>query len=216
MVVTTESAKSKPDQLAYQCPECDEPQMFAVLSVHDRLLDGVLPEESTYAVCSRCGQPLLLTRYGAAGGFQESAYLRSFPPLERTISFALPQGVRRAYDEAVRTEQAKAWMATAVMAGQALEAVCKDYDPSIRTISDGMRKLLAAGVISEELFEWGNGLRVVRNRGAHVTSRPVTADDARFALDFLQALLEIVYSLRRQFEVWKEQRSASEADNEST
>jgi Domain of unknown function (DUF4145) len=216
MVVTTKSPKSEPEQLAYQCPECDGPQMFDVARAHKSRGEDGLWEEFTYAICVRCQRPVLLTRYDFGGGFAEEQYYRAYPALQRQIAFAIPEGVRRAYDEAVKTEQAKAWMATGVMAGQALEAVCKDYDPSIRTISDGMRKLLAAGVISQELFEWGNGLRVVRNRGAHVTSQPVTADDARFALDFLQALLEILYSLRRQFEVWKEQRATSEEDEEST
>lgn len=215
-MVTTQSLKSQPDKLAFQCPECDGPQMFDVSNVHkSRDADGFW-EEFTYAVCARCQRPVLLTRDDLGGSFDDDQYYRAYPALQRQIGFAVPEGVRRAYDEAVKTEQAKAWMATAVMAGQALEAVCKDYDHSIRTISDGLQKLLAAGVISQELSDWGNGLRVVRNRGAHATSRPVTADDARFAMDFLQALLEILYSLRRQFGVWKEQRSASEADNEST
>jgi hypothetical protein len=215
-VVTTQSLESQPRQLAFDCPQCDGPQMFDVRNVHKSRGEDGLWEEFTYGVCTRCQRPVVLTRYNFGGGFDEDQYYRAYPALQRQIAFAIPEGVRRAYDEAVKTEQAKAWMATAVMAGQALEAVCKDYDHSIRTISDGMQKLLGAGVISQELFEWGNGLRVVRNRGAHVTSRPVTADDARFAMDFLQALLEILYSLRRQFGVWKDQRSASEADNEST
>ena len=189
--------------------------MFQVRSVHESHGED-LREEFTYLVCARCQRPMVLTRNDYGGGFEEDEYYRAYPALQRQISFALPEGVRRAYDEAVKTEQAKAWMATAVMAGQALEAVCKDYDSTIRTISDGLRKLLAAGVISQELFEWGNGLRVVRNRGAHATSRPVNADDARFALDFLQALLEIVYYLRRQFEVWKERRPFSDTEAMST
>jgi hypothetical protein len=190
--------------------------MFQVRSVDKSRGEDGLWEEFTFAVCARCQKPVLLRRYDYGGGFDDDEYYRAYPALERQISFALPAGVRRAYDEAVKTEQAKAWSATAVMAGQALEAICRDYDHHIRTISDGLQKLLAAGVISQELFDWGNSLRVVRNRGAHANSRPVTADDARFALDFLQALLEILYSLRRKFEVWKKEAPSSESESMST
>lgn len=52
------------------------------------------------------------------------------------------------------------------------------------------------GLISEELLEWSNELRVLRNLGAHATSEKITGQDANEAIDFLQAILETLYHLR--------------------
>jgi hypothetical protein len=127
--------------------------------------------------------------------------------MKRQLSFAIPLSVRRAYEEAVRCEDAKAWTATAVMVGTAVEAICKDFDHSSTSIAEGLKRMRDAGAISQELFEWGNGLRHLRNEGAHAAPTNVSAADAAFAVDFVQALIEILFDLRERFEAWQEDRA---------
>jgi hypothetical protein len=183
------------------------------MRIRDRLIQYIEevgdPVEYTYTSCPRCSSPILLSRaydYDEGGSFR-GAYRREYPPLGRRIGFATPIAVRNAYDEAVRCEDAKAWMAVAVMVGRALEAICRDFDDTSTSIADGLRKMLDAGAISQELYEWGDGLRLVRNEGAHATQVRVSRKDATFALDFLQALIEILFDLRERFEIWRQDRA---------
>jgi hypothetical protein len=193
---------------AWTCSDCGKARVFQIIHVHDRFeRNAEFPEEFTYAVCNSCSSPLVLSRDDYGGGFDEDAYGQLYPPRKRLISYGVPHRVRGSYDEAVRCEEAGAWTAVGAMVGRALEAVCKDFDPNVTTIDGGLRTMLANGVISQELYDWSNGLRVVRNASAHASTERTTAEDARTALDFLQALLSILYDLRVRFEEWQDARA---------
>ena len=200
-------AEAPTEILAFDCPECDRPRAFVVVHRYARYTEEMdLPEEYTYAVCPSCSAAVVLTREHDGRSFDDSRYVRQFPAMKRRIAFAMPRVVRNSYDEAVRCEEAKAWTAAAVMVGRALEAIGAEFDPSSRSIHDGLQKMLAAGAISQELKDWGDGLRIVRNEGAHAGER-VSAIDAQYALDFLQALIEILFDLRQRFAEWQEDRA---------
>jgi len=66
--------------------------------------------------------------------------------------------------------------------------------------------MYSKGLISQELLDWANELRVLRNLGAHATNERIDVLDATGALDFLQAILEILYDLRPKFEEFKRRR----------
>ncbi|WP_341280729.1 DUF4145 domain-containing protein [Paenibacillus sp. FSL H8-0537] len=129
-----------------------------------------------------------------------------FPKDERIVNYSIPQIVRESYDEAVRCEKAKAAIAVVVMVGRSLEAICKDFVPDSKTINSGLKMMKDNGFISEELLEWSNELRFLRNQGAHATSKKITLEDAEDSLDFLQAILEILYHLRPRFKDIKNRR----------
>lgn len=203
----------EPTAMAIDCPVCEVPQIMQVVDRRARFIEEIEePVEYTYVTCSGCSAPMLLMRsffYDQTGGDFELRFHRIYPPMRRQLSFAIPIGVRRGYEEAVRCEEAKAWTATAVMVGTALEAICIEFDDSSTSIADGLRRMRDAGAISQELFEWGNGLRHLRNEGAHVAPTNVSAADAAFAVDFLQALVEILFDLRERFEAWQDDRAAT-------
>jgi len=70
-----------------------------------------------------------------------------------------------------------------------------------------MKALLTRGIISQELSDWGDQLRVIGNLGAHATNEKIDRQDATEAIDFLQAILEILYDLRPKFEQMRARRS---------
>jgi hypothetical protein len=213
--VTAPTVKTETDVfMAWHCPECDRPTTFRVLHGHARYIeDAGIAEEYRYAVCTECAGPVVLEREDYGEGFENAAFTREYPPQARTLSYGypIPPAVRNAYEEAVRCEGVKAWTAVAVMSGRALEGMCLDFDDSSKGIYDGLSRMLASGAISQELYNWGEGLREVRNEGAHAATTRVSPNDARHALDFLQALQEIIYGLRPRFEAWKEQRDRAVA-----
>src|SRR5690606_7882660 len=117
------------------------------------------------------------------------------------------EAVGQSYSEAVEAIKAKLPMSAAAMIGRTLEAVCKDFDSSCKTIYQGLKMMRDEGALSEELYSWANELRVLRNESAHVSEIDVTLDDVNSSMDFLQSLLEIVYRIRPKFKEYSERRS---------
>lgn len=107
----------------------------------------------------------------------------------------------------MKCENAKAYVAAVVMVRRALEAVTKEHEPSARTLQSGLQAMFARGLMSQELAEWGHQLRVIGNLGAHPTKESVTRQDAIEAMDFLQAMLEILYELRPKFDSMRTRRA---------
>lgn len=188
--------------LVYPCSECERHTTFIVIASHTRPDEGP-PEEYTFSKCGECSATAVFYREDMGGGFEGDAYYRVYPAHHRHVGYALPDNVRSSYEEAVRCEANKVYTACVVMVGRTLEAVCKEHDPSVRTIFKGLKKLHQDGLISEELMEWADQLRVLRNIGAHASDRMATGQDAEDSLDFLQAILEVMYDLRPRFQSFK-------------
>lgn len=202
---TSKSNTSTKQPLAHLCWYCDEARIFAIDYTHI-IFDDSPPSEYTFAHCEKCNHPSIFVREDMGDGFEMDSYYRTYPPQDRHLGFLMPDIVRQSYEEAVRCETSKTWIACVVMVGRTLEAVCKEFEPNSRTIFDGLRSLHSKGIISQELLEWSNELRVLRNLGAHATNAKVEYSDAKEALDFLQAILEILYDLRPKFEAFKQRR----------
>jgi len=206
-----------PETIAAYCKHCEG---HRVLDVKGRCVstpyqDGNYIngycEYTILGACEECGQPIVAQNWGAeADSTHGGKEFRTIYPIDektaRKIQFDLPATISKSYDDAVKCEQTEAWNPCIVMIGRALEAVAKDYNPKIKTISTGLKKMHAEGVISNELFEWANEIRILRNIGAHATEEDVEEVDARESLDFLQAILETIYHLRPMFQKMKERR----------
>ncbi len=200
------SEKRSPAHIVAICYSCEQPQTLIVDMVH-KLPDEGPPQEYTFAHCDSCAKPAVFVREDMGDGFDKDSYYRVYPAQERHIGYYLPDIVRQSYEEAVRCESAKTWMACVVMVGRTLEAVGKEFESSTRSVFEGLKSMHSKGLISQELLDWANELRVLRNLGAHATNERVDYFDATGALDFLQAILEILYELRPKFEKFKQRRA---------
>lgn len=190
------------------CKDCNEHRNYIKIETHTICPKEYIPMEYTFAYCEHCKTPSLFLREDYGRGFEEDEYYRLYPVNERLINFDVPEIVKQSYEEAVKSINASCWIASVVMVGRALEAVCKDAFPESKNVYTGLKKMKEKGLISEELLEWSNELRVLRNMGAHASDEKITAIDATEALDFLQAILEIFYHLRPKFNKMKERRAS--------
>ncbi len=192
--------------MIYNCWHCEEPRNFAITATQV-LPDEGPPEEYSFAICETCHHPAVFYREDMGDGFENDAYYRLYPPHDRHIGYILPDLVRESYEDAVRCENAKLWTPAAVMVGRALEAVCREYAPGEKSIHKGLQVMEANGLISKELLQWADQLRLLRNMGAHPSAQRLTREDATEGIDFLQAILEIMYDLRPRFEKMKLRRA---------
>lgn len=193
--------------MIYYCDHCEKHTNFHPLQSHIFPNEGP-PEEYTFAKCDACDKPAVFLREDMGDGFDNDFYYRLYPPHDRHIGFLLPPVVRTSYEEAVKCEGAKSWIACVAMVGRTLEAVTKAYDPKQKTMFAGLQAMHKDGAISQEISEWANELRVIRNFGAHATDEPISRQDAEEALDFLQAILELLYYMRPKFQQMKARRAS--------
>ncbi|WP_437932571.1 DUF4145 domain-containing protein [Sorangium sp. So ce291] len=129
-----------------------------------------------------------------------------YPTATRPVDLELPPKVMESYTEALKCESAGAWLATAVMVRRTLEAIGKEFDPKAKRLFDGLRSMQQQGLISEELYQWGDELRFLGNIGAHPTEQLISEQDAKEALEFLGAIVETIYHLRDKFKKMQARR----------
>jgi hypothetical protein len=191
--------------MVYYCSHCDGPTNFTILHTHV-LPDEGPPEEYSFACCEACTKPAVFYREDMGDGFDKDSCYRLYPPHDRHVGFYLPDVVRASYEEAVGCETCKAWIACVVMVGRALEAICREYDPTSKTMFGALKAMLANGAISQEMYDRADELRAIRNYAAHATTENITREDAGESLDFLKAILEIPYELRPKFKQMQSRR----------
>ncbi|WP_169815385.1 DUF4145 domain-containing protein [Nocardia yamanashiensis] len=86
------------------------------------------------------------------------------------------------------------------------QGTCADQGATKRVLAENLKELQAQGKIDGLLAQWADLLRVVGNKGAHLTGEKVSAQDAQDALDFAEALLDHIYVLRARFDAFKARR----------
>ncbi len=187
------------------CSTCETNVKFESVAEYKFIEDDGCPEEYTLAKCIVCNNPALFYRedpefFEALYGEHEYPKVMVWPrEHDRTLSFHVPHQVEVSYLEAVEAIKSNLFLSASVMIGRALEAACLDYDSSIKTIHQGLRKMKDDGALSDEMHEWASALRVLRNQGAHANQIKFKPDDIEYALDFLEAILEIIYDIRPKF-----------------
>ena len=183
---------------------CEGRVRFAPVYVHERETIGGEPQEYTLAACTGCGEPALFFRTDVI--FQEEFLEIEEPGFERlwersprALDFSVPESVRLPYLEACEAELMNLPTASAVMVGRALEAVCDDLSTGNKGIYETLRTLRDQGKLSHEMFAWAEHLRILRNLAAHSTERMIDPVELESALEFLEALLIIIYRIRPRF-----------------
>jgi hypothetical protein len=97
------------------------------------------------------------------------------------------------YSEALAVQEVSP-SACAVMIGRTLEAVCREQNVQGRNLQEQLNNLLDPNQIGEKFSRMGHGLRRLRNLGAHFDPEQAPKPhDVPVMLDFVEAILEIVY-----------------------
>jgi hypothetical protein len=159
---------------------------------HQSAHDGAV-KEYVFGHCAKCERVGLVEHERASDGDTWDTR-QLYPSQLRPIEFDLPPRVMESYQEALRCESAGAWIATAIMAKRTLEAVVREFAPGEERVFDGLKAIFSKGLISEELYRWGDELRFLGDGSAVVGHQ-----DAKEALEFLNALIENLYHLREKF-----------------
>jgi hypothetical protein len=157
--------------------------------------------------CTRCEDPLFVVQEPEGfGDLSQPAQL--FPSPRGTGLYGLPRAVRRTFAEAVRClEDAGAPTAAALMCRTTLEVFCTDHGAPGKSLQKQLDWLRETGVIDDRLLGWAHELRALGNEAAHEAA-PASEEDARDAIEFVEAFLSYVYTYQENFERFQQRRSA--------
>lgn len=97
------------------------------------------------------------------------------------------------------------------MCRRSLEALCKSFTASGKSLQAKLDALHAMEVIDKRLTQWAHGVRAIGSEAAHDTDTELSKDDARDALDFTEALLMYVFVLNMRFAAFSARRGQASA-----
>jgi hypothetical protein len=181
-------------------------------------------------VCPKCSTTIVGTTTQIKFENIDSEYdqwediVRVFPdPPKLFSSYRIPKLVVESLSEAEKSMQAGAYMATCVMLGRALEALCRDVlnsnnsedDGDARKVnkvmlSKGIHELRERGFIDNRIFEWSQQLNAFRNLSAHPDDEfTVSRVDVEDLHTFVNAIIEYVYDLADRYEEFKNRQERS-------
>ena len=196
-----------------ECPNCESKVDSKVLSSHESRHEEFEPERISFVICPVCnGEMLVLQDYIQTGSLDYvwTEATRLWPGPDKFISGHLPDIVGNSLDQAIKCYKAKAYEACAVMCGRTIEGICAEFKTKAKTLGSRLKELLEKQIIDKRIYEWGEAVRIHRNIGAHATVEKITKEDARYLLDFAQAICEYVYILTEKFERFMKSKKKSE------
>jgi len=122
-----------------------------------------------------------------------SHVIHQFPIAGISIQASLPQGVQDATREAELCLAVGAANACGTMARRAMHALCQDKKAQGDNLYNQLLDLKDRALITPDLWEWAEELRVVGRSGAHPEWEDVSPDDAEYAVKFLREIIKYVY-----------------------
>lgn len=175
-------------------------------------------EKIVVGLCPSCTTPLAgysqQTHFEGWAGDEYNHWsdvIRVYPKPPKTFSsHRIPRSVTNSLLEADRTLQAGANMATCVMFGRALEAVCRDileghgHSTKRMMLGAGIKALKEKNIIDQRLYDWSQQLQAFRNLAAHSEDITISREDAEDLQAFVYAITEYIYDLTDRYEEFKE------------
>jgi hypothetical protein len=157
--------------------------------------------------------------------------VRVYPaPPKVFTSHRIPRVLNQSLIEAERSLQAGANIASCVMLGRSLEALCRDVleekaekssdgsavKPKRRLmLGNGIKELRERKIIDDRLYDWSLSLQAMRNLAAHPEDINVSRQDAEDLQAFVYAITEYVYDLTDRYNEFKEREQAKKLPRKS-
>lgn len=206
---------SDENKMIVECHYCEAKVDAKVLAqVEISSPDEPFPFRSSYIQCPVCSHPMLAGEEKvqiSEDTFEWTPPNRLWPDPKQHIDWSIPDIVRVSLEEAQVCFRARAYSASVVMCGRALEGMLVHFETKSKTFARGLAELNERGIVDGRLFEWGDELRRVRNLGAHATDQTISREDAKDVLDFANAICEYVFVLTARFQRFVNRKQESSA-----
>lgn len=124
-------------------------------------------------------------------------------PVNDKIPFGLPETIKKAYEAALKVRNIDA-NAFGVLVGKVLEMICENRKAIGTDLYSKLSDLASKGEIPNNLVGVADGLRNLRNVGAHAALGELTKDEVPILSSLAEAILEYVYSAPHLARIAKE------------
>ena len=117
-----------------------------------------------------------------------------------------PEAIGRYWLQAKRNIRDENWEAAAVMARSALQIALRDQKAKGKNLKQEIDDLASRGMLPPIMKDWSDHVRELGNESAHPNpdQGPTNPQDARDIVSFLDFLLEYLYSLPHQIQLYRE------------
>lgn len=144
---------------------------------------------------------LLSTKQDAVphpGGDRESPehtskLVHQFPISMLTMHKAIPRDVREATIETEKCFAIGAYNGCGTMARRAIDAMCQHKKAKGEDLYHRLKWLKEENMITPDLWQWAEELRIVGRDGAHPEWQSIKPKDAQYAVNFLREILRYIY-----------------------
>jgi hypothetical protein len=189
------------------CHVCNARVNAEVIGQRTSYYEAEPPWETYLLACPQCSCTLVGGMYE---GDDAGTLQRLWPFMEQDFHGPLPDEVRHSLSEAAVCFKAGAFGAATVMAGRALEAVCRHFGTERTYLGKGIQELREKEIIDSRLATWAGELHKARNLSAHASGERVSKQDARDLLDFVTAICEYVFVLTGKYEAFMARRRSKQ------
>jgi hypothetical protein len=195
----------------YECPHC------GVLSQHDKSVissfqhhksvgrDDIgitvyyAQEKHVILVCLNCKETSYLLfnppfqRGGSIFPGSKPEISHVYPVATSVLHQSIPRGIQDAAIEAEKCFGVGAHNACGVMTRRAMHSLCVDKGATGKDLFAQLKDLKDRHIITPDLWEWSEELRVLGRNGAHPEWPEVTSEDAQYGINFLREIIRYVY-----------------------
>lgn len=151
----------------YRCEAKVDAKAIATHTSEDE--DDPAPFHASLLECPNCHNTLV----GGRWDFQVEPLTRLWPVPQKYVPHQIPEIIRHSLEEAETCFKAGAYNASTVMAGRALEGVCRHFGTAKTYLGPGIRELHKKGVIDARLALWAGALP--RRPGTSALTRVASA-----------------------------------------
>jgi hypothetical protein len=197
------NGSSKEKHMIIECHQCQAKVDAKVVAIHvceDK--DDPCPFQTSLLECPSCATTLVAGEYQ---GMDDP--MRLWPQPEKYVPHEIPEIINGSLEEALKCFRAGAYSASTVMAGRALEGICRHFGTEKTYLGPGILELREKGIIDARLAKWAEELQKARNLSAHASGERVSKEDAQDLLEFLNAIGEYIFVLTKKFEKYMARRA---------
>lgn len=199
------------------CPFCSERGNFKMaFHAEKKKPNGSKQLNFDTLECGNCkGYVMILWSKSAYGGYHRFLQL-PYPIRIESFPEYWPEAVGRYWLQAKRNISDGNWDAAAVMARSALQAALRDNNAVGETLKKEIQDLATKGILPPVMKDWSDNVRVLGNESAHPVpdKDAIKSDDAIDVVQFLDFLLEYLYSLPHKIKQYRK-RAEEEKDSET-
>ncbi|MCI0331061.1 MAG: DUF4145 domain-containing protein [candidate division Zixibacteria bacterium] len=124
---------------------------------------------------------------------ENAKIIHQYPIATPIIHDSVPDEIKKAAIEAEKCLSVRAFNACGVMTRRAIHSLCQNKGATGKDLYEQLKFLKENHLITPDLWEWAEELRVIGRSGAHPEWEEVTPEEADYAVNFLREIIRYVY-----------------------